>query len=286
MNQQPTNNQPTTGHNQRKDQQMNTHFTKQLSDLWGFFLTRKLTTLLLILSLLIAATIPAAAQVGIGTSTPHTSAVLELQATNKGVLFPRVALTGKSDTTTIPSPATSLVVYNTATAGGLVPGFYYWNGTAWQSMAGDEFISYIEATARTPQGTQYTPTGVTWTPTLTTFGGGGIAADGTFTAASAGYYQINLHAEYRDDIGDVITMQTGLAFSANAGDVTNGVVLNAFPTRGGANFWNSLNATGMVYMSAGETLGPILFFRGGGISFDTTERVRNVQLVVVRMSAD
>lgn len=57
-------------YNQRKDQLVNTHFTKQLSDLWDFFLTRKLTTLLLVLALLAAATIPAGAQMGVGTTSP------------------------------------------------------------------------------------------------------------------------------------------------------------------------------------------------------------------------
>jgi hypothetical protein len=37
------------------------------------------------------------AQVGIGTNTPEASAKLEVNATNKGFLPPRVALTGSTD---------------------------------------------------------------------------------------------------------------------------------------------------------------------------------------------
>lgn len=114
---------------------MDTRFTQLLRNRLGIVFTRKLNTLLLILTLLTAATIPAAAQVGIGTTNPDPSAILDLQASNQGMLFPRVALTGAGDTTTVPDPATSLVVYNTATAGNITPGFYYWNGAAWASMA-------------------------------------------------------------------------------------------------------------------------------------------------------
>lgn len=74
--------------------------------------------------------------IGIGTTAPNASSLLEVSSTSKGVLIPRVALTSISDVSTISSPATSLLVYNTATAGvspnNVTPGFYYWNGTAWQ----------------------------------------------------------------------------------------------------------------------------------------------------------
>jgi len=69
-------------------------------------------------------------------STPDNSAMLDVQSTDKGMLIPRVALTGTSDVTTIASPAVSLMVYNTATVSDVTPGFYYWNGTAWTTMGG------------------------------------------------------------------------------------------------------------------------------------------------------
>ncbi len=75
------------------------------------------------------------AQVGIGTGTPNSSAMLEVQATDKGLLPPRVALTASNAAGPISSPATGLLVYNTATAGtapnNVTPGFYYWSGSAW-----------------------------------------------------------------------------------------------------------------------------------------------------------
>jgi hypothetical protein len=61
--------------------------------------------------------------------TPNSSAMLEVRATNKGILIPRVALTGLNDSITIPHPATSLLVYNTGTGGLSIQGFYYNAGT-------------------------------------------------------------------------------------------------------------------------------------------------------------
>jgi hypothetical protein len=75
------------------------------------------------------------AQTGIGTSTPDASAKLDVTATNKGFLPPRVTLTSGTDNTTIPSPATGLLVYNTGNNAGLVAGYYYWNGTSWATIA-------------------------------------------------------------------------------------------------------------------------------------------------------
>ncbi|RZJ73548.1 hypothetical protein [Flavobacterium sp.] len=72
--------------------------------------------------------------VGIGT-TADASAILDVNATTKGILIPRVALTAKNAVAPVTGAAVSLLVYNTATAGAapntVSPGFYYWNGAAW-----------------------------------------------------------------------------------------------------------------------------------------------------------
>ena len=62
---------------------------------------------------------------------PNNSAMLDVSATNKGLLIPYVALTDPSDATTIPSPAISLLVYNYTTRNGLTPGYYYNSGTTY-----------------------------------------------------------------------------------------------------------------------------------------------------------
>ena len=74
------------------------------------------------------------AQTGIGTTTPHASAKLDVTATNKGFLPPRVTLTSNTDATTIPSPAEGLLVYNLGSIG-LQAGYYYWNNANWATIA-------------------------------------------------------------------------------------------------------------------------------------------------------
>ena len=76
----------------------------------------------------------AKAQTGIGTTTPHASAKLDVSATNKGFLPPRVTLTSATDATTIASPAEGLLVYNLGSVG-LQAGYYYWNGSNWATIA-------------------------------------------------------------------------------------------------------------------------------------------------------
>jgi hypothetical protein len=82
-------------------------------------------------------------QTGIGTTTPNVSAKLDVSATDRGFLPPRVALTASnafSPITGTSSAAAGLLVYNTATAGtvpnNVVPGYYFWNGTVWIQIAG------------------------------------------------------------------------------------------------------------------------------------------------------
>ncbi|MFD3293380.1 hypothetical protein SKC35_06755 [Aquirufa sp. KTFRIE-69F] len=87
---------------------------------------------LLLLFLLISESVYS--QTGIGTSAPDASAKLEVNATNKGFLPPRVSLTNAYDQTTIPSPATGLLVYCKGDAG-LSAGYYFWNGGAWATIA-------------------------------------------------------------------------------------------------------------------------------------------------------
>ena len=82
------------------------------------------------------------AQSGVGinvTGAPaNTSSGLDVDFNNKGVLIPRIALSSTTDVLTIPSPANSLLVFNTTTSGGLTPGFYYYNTalSQWTAVAG------------------------------------------------------------------------------------------------------------------------------------------------------
>lgn len=64
---------------------------------------------------------------------PNVSALLDVDAApgnNKGLLIPRIPLASLTDATTIPTPAISLLVYNTGTGGLLPAGYWYNSGTS------------------------------------------------------------------------------------------------------------------------------------------------------------
>ena len=108
--------------------------------------------------------------VEIGGSTPDDCSILEITATDKGLLIPRVALTGTSDATTITGvETTSLLVYNTATAGGVTPGFYYWDGSNWKAIGTTGGSGTNDYVAR-------------WTPDGATLGTGLIRDNGSSVA--------------------------------------------------------------------------------------------------------
>lgn len=78
------------------------------------------------------------AQVGIGTVVPDASAVLDISASDKGLLIPQVSLADVSDTMLdgVNTAATGLLIYNTnaGVTGGTGVGYYYYNGTTWERL--------------------------------------------------------------------------------------------------------------------------------------------------------
>lgn len=75
-------------------------------------------------------------------SVPNASAMLDIVASDKGLLVPRFALSDITVAAPVVSPALSLIVYNTFTSAlatasnNVVPGFYYWDGAKWVAFAG------------------------------------------------------------------------------------------------------------------------------------------------------
>lgn len=67
------------------------------------------------------------AGVGIGTTTPDPSAIVDINLTNKGVLFPRMT-TAQRDA--IGVPAAGLLLYNTTTKV-----LQVYDGTTWKAAA-------------------------------------------------------------------------------------------------------------------------------------------------------
>ncbi len=84
------------------------------------------------------------AQLGVGTATPNAAAQLDVVATDKGILIPRIALTALTDATTITSGnVESMMVYNTNTTANLSPGYYYWANGTWNKVATQSEITAL-----------------------------------------------------------------------------------------------------------------------------------------------
>lgn len=89
---------------------------------------------------------PGFSQVGIGIEYPEPSAALEVFATDKGILIPRVHLLSTTDQTTITGGMINgLLVFNTAVQNDLQVGFYYWYVDSWKRLGSveDSFVETI-----------------------------------------------------------------------------------------------------------------------------------------------
>ncbi|CAD7811809.1 hypothetical protein CHRY9390_02419 [Chryseobacterium aquaeductus] len=155
--------------------------------------------------------------VGIGTSTPDASAALDITSTNKGMLIPRVALTGTTDVTTIASPATGLMAYNTGTAGLSFKGFVFWNGTEWRSVNNNPTIA--------PAITALKCTDAYLEPNILT---AGVAYNGVlkvpYTGGNGGLFSAGTAINS--------TVNTGLTATLNSGELENGTGVLSYTVSG------------------------------------------------------
>lgn len=69
-----------------------------------------------------------------GRPTINANAMLEIEASNKGLLLPRLELVRTIDFTPLEAHVAGMTVYNTKRQNDVVPGFYYNDGTKWQQM--------------------------------------------------------------------------------------------------------------------------------------------------------
>jgi hypothetical protein len=131
------------------------------------------------------------AQTGIGTTTPDASAKLEIAATNKGLLIPRMTLTQKGNIT---SPANGLLVYQTDG----VNGFYVNTGTSASPV--------------------WTRINMDWTKTGNdiAYTAGNVSTTGTLTGGNSSTSSIS-------GFGANINTQSGTTYSIDATD--NGKVI-------------------------------------------------------------
>ena len=149
----------------------------------------------------------AQSNVGIGTTAPNSSAILDLTTTTMGLLIPRMTTIQKN---AISSPATGLLVWDNS-----LSQFYYYNGSAWVpfnafstgwstlgnagTVAGTNFLGTTDAVALRFRTNNIDRMGITSTgnvgignvspnrPFEVTLAAPGGLTTGSFRSATAGY---------------------------------------------------------------------------------------------------
>ena len=189
------------------------------------------------------------AQIGIGTSTPNSSANLDIDvsslASKKGLLLPRVALQNNIDVITIPNPAVGLIVFNTEDSG-TIPNavekntFYYWNGIQWTNISTLTevrrellpqvfFIAEINNGITTQQFTNSGTDNINVSPVVVKFiqnsvilnTGSNVTLndDYTFTINNSGSYEVSGFINYNPSL-DNLNLSTNVEFIIQINDGT------------------------------------------------------------------
>ncbi|MDT8886732.1 tail fiber domain-containing protein [Aquirufa regiilacus] len=164
------------------------------------------------------------AQTGIGTSTPDASAKLEVSATNKGFLPPRVALSATNSASPITSPANGLMVFNTATAGAspfnVLPGYYYWDGTGgkWVSLSTTVGNVQNQAIFRSTSNTALNSAVSSWNSRFNNIAAGDLTINANTSFALAnGIYKIEWALPYQSSSTyNIIQLQENMSGTWNA----------------------------------------------------------------------
>ncbi len=80
-------------------------------------------------------------QVGIGTTSPNSSSMLDVYSTSKGISYPGYSLVSLTDATSpINNPADGLIIFNTG--GAYQKGLYYWYEDSWNKLFLNSDISH------------------------------------------------------------------------------------------------------------------------------------------------
>lgn len=179
-------------------------------------------------------------------NTPDASAMLDVQSANKGLLIPQINLTSLTDAVTIPTPAHSLLVYNSnaAVAGG--KGYYFNSGTAalpvwiklmvtgteWKlggnagTTAGTDFIGTTDAQSLVIKTNGSSRASISSTG-VTTIGDGtsqaSIAADGTITLEGDATVFVDLNVPVFSTSNSSSNPPTPARLQRNAAGTSQGV---------------------------------------------------------------
>ncbi len=75
--------------------------------------------------------VQAQVKIGVTAGAANPNAMLEIEATNKGLLLPRLSLVATTSAAPLTSFVKGMLVYDTATVNDITPGMYYCDGVKW-----------------------------------------------------------------------------------------------------------------------------------------------------------
>ncbi len=177
-------------------------------------------------------------------SAPDSSAILDINSSNKGVLLPRLVLDDASTSYPVSSPAEGLIIYND---GGTEPaGYYFWTGNKWSKFA----VANLSGITTTSQiyGEMYEPDYSTSTSysLSATYTGWTSATEGNVTGAGyctysdnitadrltietdgAGVYKINVNVYFEYNKNNTTLAFTVFKNGTEVNDLTTAVITNA-----------------------------------------------------------
>ena len=191
---------------------------------------------LLLFTALIAVSFASFAQVGIGTTTPNTSAALDVTSTTQGFLPPCMTQTQRN---AINKPAAGLMVY--CTDCGAKGEMQHFNGAAWVNMVG--------ATAALLSTDVYSTTGQTWMDR--NLGATQVATSSTDAASYGNHYQWGKKQEF----GASITTSAGPVADATAAGtnfITNSTAPFDWRNPQDDSLWNSGSVGAPVKVTAND----------------------------------
>ena len=233
--------------------------------------------------LFVCIALPMVAQTGIGTTTPHASAKLEVASSTQGFLPPRVALTATNSASPISNPANGLMVFNSASAGAspfnVVPGYYYWDGTGQQWVSLSTTVGNVmnQAIFRSTANTSANNTAInSWNSRFNNIAAGdlSVSASTTFTLSN-GIYKIQWGLPHQQsNTYNLMSLQENISgtWTAWRGDVNLSSVGNGGNTDwGGASFMTDIidcSSTSKTIRLVNSDASRVLFY---GASFIITK---------------
>jgi len=176
-----------------------------------------LTTFAVTLSLFLLVKVGAVAQVGIGTTNPESSSILDISSSTKGLLMPRMTTAERGAITT---PVNGLIVYDTDQSS-----FYYYDSSAWVNTSNASITRNNHKIIKSESDLA---------SELTAGGGSKILLssntlyeiNGTVSLS----YPIELNNAYlvgKDTYDDILVRIGGVLFTGTTGGTIKGVTLSA-----------------------------------------------------------